>query len=58
MVSAIKNVNSVGRGCYSWVFFQQHSTLLTIIFDDRRLCEKPCEIQGDRPLFSPFQILI
>ncbi|MBE9121884.1 hypothetical protein IQ269_13980 [Tychonema sp. LEGE 07199] len=35
-----------------------HSTLLTIIFDDRRLGDKPCEIQGDRPLFSPVQILI
>ncbi|WP_333335978.1 MULTISPECIES: hypothetical protein [unclassified Microcoleus] len=23
-------------------FCQKHSTLLTIIFDDRRLCEKPC----------------
>ncbi|MEG4530259.1 hypothetical protein [Microcoleus sp. D2_18a_D3] len=23
-------------------FFQMHSTLLTIIFDDRRLCEKHC----------------
>ncbi|MBW3585697.1 MAG: hypothetical protein KY448_07570 [Cyanobacteria bacterium 0813] len=30
-------------------FFQMHSTLLTIIFDDRRLREKPWEIQGDRP---------
>ncbi|MEG4021374.1 MULTISPECIES: hypothetical protein [unclassified Microcoleus] len=58
MVSATKNVNSVGRGCYSWGFFQQHSTLLTIIFDDRRLGEKPWEIQGDRPLFSLAQILI
>ncbi|MEG4279538.1 hypothetical protein QUA62_19000 [Microcoleus sp. MON1_C1] len=39
-------------------FFQMHSTLLTIIFDDRRLGEKPWEIQGDRPLFSRVQILI
>ncbi|MBD1884772.1 hypothetical protein [Microcoleus vaginatus] len=39
-------------------FFQMHSTLLTIIFDDRRLGDKPWEIQRDRPLFSRAQILI
>ncbi|UNU26051.1 hypothetical protein [Microcoleus vaginatus] len=39
-------------------FFQMHSTLLTIIFDDRRLGDKPWEIQRDRPLFSLAQILI
>ncbi|MEG4112295.1 hypothetical protein QUA53_10245 [Microcoleus sp. Pol12B3] len=39
-------------------FVQMHSTLLTIIFDDRRLGETPCEIQRDRSLFSPAQILI
>ncbi|MEG5041448.1 MULTISPECIES: hypothetical protein [unclassified Microcoleus] len=38
-------------------FFQMHSTLLTIIFDDRRHGEKPWEIQRDRPEFSLPQIL-